>query len=107
MAARLAALIWTAPALDDLDDIAAWIALENRAAAGDLVQRALAAVERLRRFPSSGRWVPELELTSRIYREVIVPPLRILYRREERDVLTVLVLRGEEQLQPRRLSRRR
>lgn len=105
MAARLAALIWTAPALDDLDDIAAWIALENRAAAGDLVQRALAAVERLRRFPASGRWVPEL--TSRICREVIVPPLRILYRREQRDVLIVHVLRGEQLLQPRRLSRRR
>jgi plasmid stabilization system protein ParE len=31
--ARRARLIWTAPALDDLDEIASWIALENESAA--------------------------------------------------------------------------
>ena len=55
--ARPAALIWAA--LDDLDDIAAFIALDSETAAAALVQRELAAVERLRRFPASGRWARE------------------------------------------------
>jgi toxin ParE1/3/4 len=105
MARRPAPLIWTAPALDDLDDLAARIALADEQAAGELVQRALGAVERLRRFPASGRWLPEL--TSRIYREVIVPLLRIIYRREKASVVIVHVMRGEQQLQTARLRRGR
>jgi toxin ParE1/3/4 len=98
MAPRSPSLVWTAPALDDLDDLAAWIALESEPAAAELVRRALKAVERLRRFPSSGRWVPEL--SGRVYREVIVPPLRIIYRREGGNLLIVHVVRSEQQLQP-------
>ncbi len=93
MASRASLILeWTAPALDDLDDIAAFIALENPVAAAELAERAIEAVERLRRFPSSGRWVPELR--SRVYREVIVPPLRIIYRRERAKVIIVHVARS-------------
>jgi len=99
--ARAASLVWTAPALDDLDEIAAWIALENEAAAAALVERELAAVERLRRFPESGRKLPELP--DSVYREVIVDPCRGVYRREGKKVLIVHVLRGEQQLRPGRL----
>ena len=99
--ARSAALIWTAPALDDLDDIAAFIALENERAAASLVERIFIAVERLRRFPASGRRVPELG--GSIYREVIVAPCRIIYRRERAAVLIVHVVRGERQLRSDRL----
>jgi plasmid stabilization system protein ParE len=104
MAARSSSLIWTAPALDDLDDIAAFVALDSADGAATLIERALAAVERLRRFPASGRWVPEL--TSRTYREVIVAPLRIFYRREGTSVLIVHVMRGEQRLQSQRLRRK-
>ena len=106
MAPRPAALTWTSPALEDLDDVAAWIALESESAAADLVRRALESVERLRRLPASGRWVPELR-KNRIYREVIVSPLRIIYRREGGRILIVHLMRREQQLQPQRLSRGR
>jgi plasmid stabilization system protein ParE len=99
--ARPVALIWTAPALDDLDDIAAFIALDDAPAAADLVGRLLAAVERLRRFPASGRSVPELP--GRVYRELITPPCRVIYRREGAKVLIVHVVRRERQLNRRRL----
>src|SRR4051812_48431763 len=89
-------LVWTAPALEDLDDLAAWVALDSPQAASDLIEAALDAVERLRRFPDSGRWVPELR--SRVYREVIVPPLRLIYRREPGSVLIVHVMRGQQEL---------
>jgi plasmid stabilization system protein ParE len=103
--ARQASLIWTAPALDDLDDIAGFIALDDRSAAAALVERTLAALERLRRHPDSGRWVPEIP--GDLYREVIVPPCRVIYRRQAGDVLIVHVLRGEQRLRPSRLQGRR
>ncbi|HRI64443.1 MAG TPA: type II toxin-antitoxin system RelE/ParE family toxin [Polyangium sp.] len=90
------ALIWTAPALDDLDEIASWIARENERAAAALVRRVLDELERLREHPSSGRWVPEIR--QKLYREVIVPPCRIIYRPEGTDVLIVHVIRSERLL---------
>ena len=101
--AREARLIWTDPALDDLDEIAAWIAFENPSAAAVLVERVLASVERLPRLPASGRWVPEL-LPTKLYREVIEPPCRILYRRERSLILIVHVVREERHLRLERLK---
>jgi toxin ParE1/3/4 len=95
------ALTWSAPALDDLDEIAAHIALDKPAAAAAFVQRVLAAVERLREHPSSGRRLPELPRTP--YREVIVSPCRIVYRRDGGTIFIVYVFRGERQLRRERL----
>ncbi|TQP31616.1 type II toxin-antitoxin system RelE/ParE family toxin, partial [Vibrio cholerae] len=48
-------IIWTEPALFDLNDIAEYIALENVVAAKQLVQTVFTKVERLADFPESGR----------------------------------------------------
>ena len=95
------ALTWSTPALDDFDEIAAFVALDKPAAAEALVQRVLAAVERLREHPASGRRVSELPKTP--YREVIVSPCRIVYRREGNTIFIVYVFRGERQLRRERL----
>ena len=54
----MAALIWTEPALQDIDAIADYIALDNPLAARELVQRVFQHVEQLQahpeRFPSAG-----------------------------------------------------
>lgn len=99
--AQRVALIWAAPALDDLDEIAAWIARENEKAAAVLVRRVLDTLDRLREHPSSGRWVPEIR--QKLYREVIVPPCRIIYRPEANDLLIVHVIRSERLLDPGKL----
>jgi addiction module RelE/StbE family toxin len=99
--ARRASLSWTAPALDDLDDIASFIAMESPRAAAALVRKALAAIERLRDNPDSGRWVPEIE--GKTHREVIVPPIRIIYRVEGGRVLLIHVVRSERLLRLHRL----
>jgi toxin ParE1/3/4 len=65
------------------------------------VGKVLDGVERLRGHPESGRLVPEL--TGRIYREVIVPPCRIVYRREGKAILIVYIFRGERMLRKNRL----
>jgi toxin ParE1/3/4 len=92
----MAKIIWTEPALDQLDEIAEYIALDNPLAASELVVRVFKKVDRLEQFPNSGREPPELP--DSVYREVVCPPCRIFYRREEKSVLILHVMRDEMQL---------
>jgi toxin ParE1/3/4 len=92
----MARLVWTEPALSDLNDIAEYIALENPQAARELVQRVFSTVERLEQHPKSGRIPDELERGR--YREVIAGPCRIFYRLAGDHVLILYVMRSERQL---------
>lgn len=92
----MAQLVWTEPALSDLNEIAEYIALENPTAARDLVQRVFSAVERLERHPSSGKFPEELE--GRRYGEVVCGPCRVFYRHSRGQVLILYVMRSERQL---------
>jgi toxin ParE1/3/4 len=100
----MARLIWTEPALADLEAIADYMALDKPDAAARHVRQVFKAVERLARFPKSGLRVPELPHLP--YRQVIVPPCRIFYRLEGADVLIVFVLRGEQRLREIDLTER-
>jgi toxin ParE1/3/4 len=55
-------LVWSPQALADVEEIRAYIALDSRSYADLTAQRILAAVERLKSFPDSGRMVPEHQL---------------------------------------------
>ncbi|MFA5494341.1 MAG: type II toxin-antitoxin system RelE/ParE family toxin [Porticoccaceae bacterium] len=92
----MAEIIWANPALDQLEDIAEYIALDKPGAASRLVQEIFSSVDRLERFPDSGHVPPELPQS--IYREIYVRPCRIFYRREGSTVLIVHVMREEMQL---------
>lgn len=92
----MAQIIWTEPALQDLNDIAEYIALDKVGAAKRLVQKVFSSVERLEHFPKSGRTPPELE-DSR-YLEVVVNPCRIFYRIENDIVFILYVMRSERKL---------
>lgn len=92
----MAEVIWTEPALQELDAIAEYIALDNPAAASDLVKEVFGKAERLENFPKSGRIPPELP--DSVYREVVVPPCRIFYREDEQRVFVLFVMREERQL---------
>jgi toxin ParE1/3/4 len=98
----MAKVIWTEPALDQLDEIAEYIALDNPVAASQLVAKVFKKVDRLEQFPSSGREPPELPYS--IYREVICNPCRIFYRLEGNDALIIHVMRDEMQLKKYLLS---
>ena len=56
----MAQVIWSEPALSDLDAIADYIALENPEAARALVQKVFHHVEQLAQHPKSGPKPPEL-----------------------------------------------
>ncbi|MDX8400111.1 MAG: type II toxin-antitoxin system RelE/ParE family toxin [Gallionellaceae bacterium] len=94
----MATIIWTAPALSNLDEIADYIALDNLPAAKKLVRRIFSDIQRLEQFPESGR-IPA-ELTDSLYREVVVEPCRIFYRNDKADntVYILHVMRSERQL---------
>ena len=92
----MAEVIWTEPALQGLDAIAEYIALDNPAAASRLVEEVFDKTGRLEDFSQSGRTPPERP--DSVYREVVVPPCRIFYREDERRVLVLCVMREERQL---------
>lgn len=92
----MAEIIWTEPALQELDAIAEYIALDNPAAASHLVREIFDKAERPEDFPQSGRIPPELP--ESVYRELVIPPCRIFYREEEQRVLMLYVMREERQL---------
>lgn len=92
----MAELIWTSPALDQLDEIAEYIALDKPDAARKLVGNVFDSAEKLAQFPQSGRVPPELP--DSVYREVVCPPCRVFYRQERGTVLILHVMREERQL---------
>jgi plasmid stabilization system protein ParE len=92
----MAEVIWTETALQELDALAEYIALDNPAAASALVKDIFDKIERLENFPKSGRIPPELP--DSVYREVVIPPCRIFYREDEQRLLVLYVMREERQL---------
>jgi plasmid stabilization system protein ParE len=100
----MAEIVWTEPALADLDAIADYIAIESRQAAVALVQRVFAHVGQLAAHPNSGSRPQEFSRTTR-YRQIVEPPCRIFYRVDGRRVLILYVMRSERKLRASRLVR--
>jgi len=92
----VARIVWADSALEDLEEIAEYIALDNESAAKGLVKRVFDAVERLRDFPDSGRKPPELGRSR--YRELIIGPCRVFYRHSNNLVHIIYVMRSEREL---------
>ena len=100
----MAEIVWTEPALSDLDAIADYIALENPAAAAALVQRVFQHVEQLEKFPQSGS--KPLELKKSRYRQIVEPACRVFYRYDGERVFVLYVMRSERLLRTGRLAAR-
>lgn len=99
----MAEVIWTEPALSDLDAIADYIALDDPEAARALVQRVFHHVEQLAEHPESGPKPPELKGWR--YRQIIEPPCRVFYRVDGERVYILHVMRSEQLLSRDRLER--
>ncbi|WP_404356203.1 type II toxin-antitoxin system RelE/ParE family toxin [Methylotuvimicrobium sp. KM1] len=92
----MAQIKWTEPALNDIDEIAEYIALDKPGATKKLVTEIFKTTRRLKNFPESGRCPPELQDTN--YRELIVGPCRIFYRVQKTTVYILYVMRSEREL---------
>lgn len=97
-------IIWTEPALNDLDAIADYIALDKPEAARLFVQKVFKKVDLLSCFPRLGT-VPQ-ELKSLPYHQMVIPPCRIFYRLLKKKVYIVSVLRGERRVKKELLQGR-
>jgi len=98
----MAQIIWSEPALDNLNDIAEYIAVSNPHAARQLVENIFNQVQRLEQFPDSGR-IPE-EISTLNYQEVVVNPCRVFYKVDKDSVYILHVLRQERDLRKFLLS---
>lgn len=92
----MAKIIWTEPALTDLNEIAEYIALDKPTAANDLVKKIFTKTERLEDFPNSGRNPPELKKSR--YKEIIINPCRVFYRIDGDNIYILYVMRSEKKL---------
>ena len=101
----MAEVVWTEPALSDLDAIADYIALENPTAAKELVRRVVRHVEQLAAHPESGSKPPEIRGWR--YRQIVEAPCRVFYRYDGARVYIVYVMRDDRRLRPGALSSRR
>jgi addiction module RelE/StbE family toxin len=98
----MAEVIWTEPALSDLEAIADYIALDNPAAARALVQRVFEHVGQLAAHPLSGPKLPEFKGWR--YRQIVEPPCRAIYRHEKGRVHILHVVRGARLLDQAQLT---
>ena len=103
----MAEIIWTEPALSDLNSIADFIALDKPDAAAVLVRRVFAHIELLKVYPELGSRIRELPTNAR-YRQIIEAPCRIFYRYDKRTkaIYVLGVMRGEKLFQKRLLRKR-
>ncbi len=90
----MARIIWTEPALNELDEISDYISLDNPKAAKELVRKVFQKIERLATHPKSGKTVEEFD--SSIYREIVLPPCRIFYRIDDEIIYIIHIIRYEQ-----------
>ena len=94
----MAQIIWTEPALQELDEIADYISLDKPDAARRLVRKVFERVGRLRSHHLMGKLVHELE--TDIYRWLSVPPCKIFYRTEAGLVFIIHIIRDKQMFHP-------
>jgi toxin ParE1/3/4 len=100
----MAEIVWSDPALSDLDAVADYIALENPVAASELVKRIINHVGQLADHPESGSRPHELKRSR--YRQIVEPPGRIFYRFDGHKVFILHVMRSERLLRKGQLASR-
>jgi addiction module RelE/StbE family toxin len=85
-------IVWTEPAVDDLDAIHSYISRDSDVFANATILRILESVDRLEYYPLSGRIVPELG--DEKMREILVGNYRIIYEVGSSAVTIQTVLHG-------------
>jgi len=89
----MAQIIWTEPALKDLETIAEYIELDKPTAARQLIRKIFLKMDLLGPYPNLGTLPPELRHLP--YRQILVPPCRIFYRKSGLRILVIAVMRSE------------
>ena len=84
---------WANVAENDLIEIIEYISIDRPADALKILQKIKKMASSLHSLPERGRVVPELQDQGiLIYREIVIPPWRIIYRISDNDVYVLTVL---------------
>lgn len=100
----MAQIVWTEPALSDLEGIGDYIALQDPEAAARLIARIFEHVGQLQNHPESGSKLIEFKRSR--YRQIVEPPCRVVYRFDAKSVFILHVMRSRQRLGPARLRRK-
>ncbi len=99
----MAEVIWTETALNSLDEIADYIALDNYEAARRLVRKVFEKVDLLENKPGLGTRPRDLKHTP--YRRLVIKPVYVYYRTEGDHVIIIFVDRTERDFEISRFAR--
>ena len=88
-------IIWSPLAIDRVAEIAEYIAQDSPNSAKKWVKSTFQVVERLEKFPKSGRIVPEIMQDD--FREIIYGNYRIIYRLQT-EIVSILTVRHGRQI---------
>jgi toxin ParE1/3/4 len=99
-------VLWTETAIRDLEQIVDYLEQEAPMAAQRIFDRIAESSRTLDTLPLRGRIVPELaRFEIAIYRELIIPPYRMIYRVSTDRVLVVGVFDSRRNLEDILLTR--
>ena len=99
-------IIWAGVAENDLKEIIEYIATDNPANALITLKKIKQKASSLYTLPERGRIVPELKDQGiLLYRELIVPPWRIIYRISEMKVYVLSILDARQNVEDILLGR--
>ncbi len=88
-------IIWTVQAVEKLEEFVDFIASDNPKAASRWAKKILNLVEKLEKFPTLGRKVPEINRYE--IRELIEGEYRIIYRLET-NLISILTIYHSKQI---------
>ena len=97
----MAEVVWTQPALSQLEAIVTYIELDKPEAAQAVARRVFAATDHLESFLRLGRKIPEFPHPQ--YRQVWMRPCWLYYRIEDNRALILHVRRAEMLFNPEEL----
>ena len=89
-------IIWTKPAVQDLESIKAYIAKDSEYYAIRFVEKVIEAIDELQDLPLRGRSVPEAEEGN--IRELLFRNYRIIYRVETESISILTIIHGSRDL---------
>ncbi len=87
-------ITWSPLAIEQVREIAAFIAMDKPSAAVSWAEKVFESVERLTEFPKSGRMVEEIKRQE--IREIVQGRYRVIYKTKKKEIL-VLVVKGSRQ----------
>jgi len=106
MARRRFGVEWAEVAVCDLEEIAAFLALDSQQGSERVLRRIETRAATLESNPARGRVVPELaRFQMRTWRELVVRPYRLVYRIEGETVTVLVVFDARRDLEDLLLER--